>query len=573
MARGRLGSACAIAAAVVLTTTALTAGATRRRDGHAAPGAADAGNGVRPPSHALRRRSPAGGSASVSFRVDTSAGRRAISPLIYGINGDLTVDGRAFTAELAATRATLVRLGGDRWSAYNWEDNYSNAGSDYRYENDDYLSASTRPGAAVLPTVEAAKAAGATALVTIPIAGLVAADAGGPVALDNPPDAKRFLHDEPTDPAPLSMTPNLRASAVYQNQFVYWLKHSVSGEPVMFSLDNEPDLWSSTHQEIHPEPTTYTELLHKDLDYATAIKKIWPSAPVTGPVSYGWEGYLTLQNAPDSVKLGNFLEWWMRQVRRADEKAHMVLINDLDLHWYPEATGDGVRITGPQDSPAVAAAREQAPRSLWDPGYVEDSWITADSLDGHGIDLIPRLESEVAADDPGLRLDFSEWDYGGGDDVSGAIATADVLGIFGKYGVHAAAFWSLQGNEDFAYGAFAVYRDYDGHGGSFGGTEVSATTSDPDGSSVYASIGADEPGHVVIVVINKHDTALPASLLVTTGGDTTAADFATARVYALTAASPRPRPARSLHAASNGRFDWELPAQSVEVVVPARGRS
>jgi hypothetical protein len=503
------------------------------------------------------------GAQPVAFVVEPGSGRRPISPLIYGVNADLSVDGSAFAAEVAATHPTLIRLGGNRWTAYNWENNYSNAGSDYLYENDDYLSSSTKPGAAVLPTVEAAKAIGATALVTVPIAGLVAADGARPVPLDNPPDASRFDLDEPTDPEPLTTTPDLHAGAVYQDQFVYWLKHSVHGEPVMFSLDNEPDLWSSTHQEIHPDPTTYAEILHKDLEYAAAIKRVWPTAAVTGPVSYGWEGYESLQNAPGSARDGNFLEWWMRQVHRADEQAHSVLIDDLDLHWYPEATGNGIRITGSEDSPVIAAAREQAPRSLWDPSYVEDSWITADSLGGHGIDLIPRLEREIAADDPGLNLDLSEWDYGGGNDISGGIATADVLGIFAKYGVHAAAFWALQPNEDFAYGAFAVYRDYDGHGASFGDTEISSTTSDPAGTSIYASIESSHPDHLVIVVINKNDDALLASLRVVSGES-----FTTAKVYTLTSASPRPRPAGSLRSDAHDQFRYELPAQSVSVIVP-----
>ena len=124
---------------------------------------------------------------------------------------------------------------------------------------------------------------------------------------------------------------------------------------------------------------TYAELLARDLEYARAIKKVWPSALVTGPVSYGWEGYETLQNAPDSAKDGNFLVVVPPPGHLADVKAGMRLVNDLDLHWYPEATGGGVRITGTGTAPALVAAREQAPRSLWDPTYVEDSWITADT--------------------------------------------------------------------------------------------------------------------------------------------------------------------------------------------------
>jgi hypothetical protein len=352
---------------------------------------------------------------------------------------------------------------------------------------------------------------------------------------------------------------------VYQDQYVYWLTKAVPGAHLMFSLDNEPDLWSSTHSEIHPAPTTYTELLSKDLAYAAAIKKVDPAAPVTGPVSYGWEGYETLQDAPGSARYGNFLDWWMRNVKAADARAGTKLIDDLDLHWYPEATGGGQRVAGSGTSAAEAAAREQAPRSLWDPSYVEDSWITQDFLDGRAIDLIPRLDAQIAANNPGMNLDFSEWDYGAGQAISGAIATADVLGIFGRYGVHAAAFWALASDEAFAYAAFAMYRNYNGLGAGFGDTEVNATTTDDVGTSVYASIDKADPGHVVIVVINKSLSPTTATVRLQGVAATTAS------VYTLTDKVSKPQLAPALFATSSRTFTYLMPAQSVSVIVPRTG--
>jgi hypothetical protein len=509
-------------------------------------------------------------SGAVTFDIDAADRLRPISPLIYGMNLDKTVGPAQFAQVMAETRPGMIRMGGDRWTAYNWENNYSNAGSDYEYENDDYLSSSTSPGAAVLPTVEAAEKAGIPVLLTIPIAGYVSADGDPPGPVHNSgPDylTKRFKVDEPTAPAPLTTTPNESLPDVYQDQYVYWLTKTVPHAQLMFSLDNEPDLWSSTHSEIHPAPTTYTELLSKDLAYAAAVKEVDPSAPVTGPVSYGWEGYETLQNAPGSAQDGNFLDWWMRHVRAANAAAGTTLITDLDLHWYPEATGAGQRVTGTGTSPEEVEAREQAPRSLWDKSYVEDSWITQDSLNGQGIDLIPRLESQIAANNPGMNLDFSEWDYGAGQDISGAIATADVLGIFGRYGVHAAAFWALTSDEAYAYAAFAMYRNYNGHGAGFGDTELRATTTDKVGTSVYASTEEASPGHVVIVVINKSVSPTAATLRLRGVRATTAS------VYRLTSAAPRPAPAPSLvatrHVATGeDTFIYMMPAQSVSVIVP-----
>ena len=118
----------------------------------------------------------------------------------------------------------------------------------------------------------------------------------------------------------------------------------------------------------------------------------------------------------------------------------------LDLHWYPEARGGGVRITEANNAAAVAAARVQAPRSLWDPAYGENSWISIDARVG-AIRLLPRMREKIAAHYPGTRLAITEYNYGGGDHVSGGVAQADVLGIFGREDVFAATLWDLQGGD------------------------------------------------------------------------------------------------------------------------------
>jgi mannan endo-1,4-beta-mannosidase len=73
-------------------------------------------------------------SADATVAIDSSQNRHAISPFIYGYNGGSAAD--------SPPGATWLRLGGNRWTAYNWETNYSNAGSDWGpYSNDTYMGA------------------------------------------------------------------------------------------------------------------------------------------------------------------------------------------------------------------------------------------------------------------------------------------------------------------------------------------------------------------------------------------------------------------------------------------------
>ncbi len=84
---------------------------------------------------------PVAATANVTITIDPTK-TKPISPYIYGINFYSGVTG-------APPQLTFDRAGGNRWTAYNWETNASNAGSDYLYENDDFLTSSTVPAEAV----------------------------------------------------------------------------------------------------------------------------------------------------------------------------------------------------------------------------------------------------------------------------------------------------------------------------------------------------------------------------------------------------------------------------------------
>src|SRR4051812_48741799 len=66
----------------------------------------------------------------VDLTINRSKLGRTISPLIYGYN---SID------DPAAQRVAVLRAGGNRFTAYNWENNASNAGNDYMFQNDNYL--------------------------------------------------------------------------------------------------------------------------------------------------------------------------------------------------------------------------------------------------------------------------------------------------------------------------------------------------------------------------------------------------------------------------------------------------
>ncbi|HEV7605925.1 MAG TPA: glycoside hydrolase family 44 protein, partial [Steroidobacteraceae bacterium] len=500
-----------------------------------------AGGAVIPPS-----TPPA---SQITFNVDSTHDVRAISRFIYGMNG--------WDPSVRPANLTLSRSGGNRMTAYNWETNDSNAGADFQNQNDTFLGGGTVPNGAVKPGLEAARAAGAGMLVTMPLIGYVSADhnGGGDVALSGPNYlATRFRVSLPRKGAPFVMAPVTNDGFVYQDEYIKFLDQSYPGafaaanNPIMINLDNEPDLWQHTHARLRGDGNvatqaglnaTYAEMVQRTVDYADAAKDVAPAAQIFGPVNYGWQGMVRFQDAADANGR-DFLEFYLAQMAAAEGPTGHRLVDVLDVHWYPEATGlnatgGQTRVTEDNTDAGVVAARKQAPRSLWDPAYTETSWITG-CCSGGPLRLIPRLKDKIAANYPNTKLAITEYNYGGPNHISGGIAQADVLGIFGREGLYAATLWRLSGTNSFIYGGFESFRNYDGANGSFGDTSIRATNSDVATASVYASVNAGNAARMVIVAVNKSDTAQTAGIAVT---HTT--QFHTAQVYTLTSANSAPQ--------------------------------
>ena len=113
------------------------------------------------------------------------------------------------------------------------------------------------------------------------------------------------------------------------------------------------------------------------------------------------------------------------------------------------------------------------------------------------------MQAKIDAKYPGTKLAITEYNFRGGQHISGAIAQADALGVFGRYGLFAASRWQQDPEEPFAEAAFKMYRGFDGAGANFGDVSMAATSSDVSSVAVYASQDSTSPGRAVVVAINR----------------------------------------------------------------------
>ncbi|HEX8834245.1 MAG TPA: glycoside hydrolase family 44 protein [Abditibacteriaceae bacterium] len=457
--------------------------------------------------------------AAATFNIDASQGRRAINPNIYGV-------AYATSAELAALNSPLNRWGGNATTRYNWEQNASNRAHDWFFESIGEEGAA--PGEAADAFIAATKAGGASSVMTIPTIGWVAKlgpnrgklasfsvakygpqqytdgwmpDAGNGVR----PDGSLITGNDPNDA-------HVPSSPAFQQN---WLNHlktkwgtAAAGGVRYYAMDNEPSIWHASHRDVHPNGATMEEVRDAMINYGSRVKTTDPQAVVLGPEEWGWSGFLlsgydqkwsadnnTWWNQPDKTAHGgkDYIPWLLEQMKANETATGKRLLDVLTVHYYPQGGEFSNDI-----STAMQQRRNRSTRSLWDPNYTDESWIS------DKVQLIPRLKGWVNSYYPGTQTGITEYNWGAEGHISGAIAQADVLGIFGREGLDMANFWGGMDAGTPIFKAMQMYRNYDGAKSTFGDTSVRAlSTYNPDNLSAFAALRSKD-GALTVMAVNKY---------------------------------------------------------------------
>ncbi len=506
--------------------------------------------------------------AGPALSVDAAAGLHPISPDVYGINfyWDLTNATDAQRAAALEIRPTVRRWGGNGTSTYHWKFDINSLAADWFYEvlPDQKINASRLPeGSSFNQFADQARISGGKIIGTIPVLGWLpkarveacsyeASKYGNQCKMDpyaqfHPVkcgngiqyvaacgDPKVLDGKGPSNPAYLKNDPN-DAYARFDESFQSdWIRYLVTrygkanqGGVAIWSLDNEPIWWDNTHRDIHPDPYTYDELIGLNIRYGEAIKRADPKALVAGPVGDNWASlWFSKKDIVAGQSPGNYwsnpvdrnahggvplLPWYLRQMRNYEQQHGMRLLDYLDQHTYFAPNSVAFAPAGDSNTQAL---RLQSTRVFWDPAYLVtgDYWIKDVENNGAPVAprVIPRLREIVDQNYPGTRIALTEYNWGALDNINGALAQADLLGIFGRENLDAATLWGPPKPTDPAAFAFKIYRNYDGIGGTFGETSVQASSADQGKLAVYAALRSDR--NLTAVVINKTGGDLSSAL-------------------------------------------------------------
>ena len=465
-----------------------------------------------------------------TLSVDVAAARNAISPDIYGIaNYGLDV---TFAKEISVGN---IRWGGDGTTRYNWMVDSSNSGFDWYFIGGNG-QATPVPGASADLMVKTY--APADALITIPIIPYVnkssAYSCSFPVSVYgtqqsfdpylqvNNGDCGNSLTTSGTQTVQL-VDNNILANHIGNTTTLQknWVTHLVStfgtaanGGVKFYQLDNEPGGWSNTHRDVMPMEPPYATIVQYGQQYAAAVKAADPSALVLGPSDFTLGGWIGTPSQQNGLYAG---QYYLQQMAAYQQQHGQRLLDYFDEHYYFDVS-----------SPAAQLA---STRTLWDPTYNGGTWVEQYDFGGP-MQLIPRFKGWISTYYPGIKLSISEYSIDSGQkSIVDAIAEMDVLGIFGREQLDFADMWSPPAPTDPIAYSFRMFRNYDGNGGQFGDTSVSAVSSDQGSLSIYAAQRSSDNA-VTVLVINKTAAAITSAISLAN-----LSSASSARVYTYSAAN------------------------------------
>ena len=260
-----------------------------------------------------------------------------------------------------------------------------------------------------------------------------------------------------------------------------------------YILDNEPSIWHSTHRDVHPTGATMDEIRDKigrlrRRRSRPSIPARSSSAPRSGAGAATSTAATTSSTAASTAgarcpiapttAAPTTCRGSSTSMRQRTATAGRRLLDVFTVHYYPQGGefSDDV-------STAMQLRRNRSTRSLWDPSYVDETWIN------DRVQLIPRLQGLGRRTYyPGTQIGITEYNWGAENHINGATTQADILGIFGREGLDMARALDDAGRRRRRpTRRSSCIATTTGNRSTFGDTSVAAATANPDVVSAFAA--------------------------------------------------------------------------------------
>ena len=440
------------------------------------------------------------------INIDADAGRQSVSPYLYGRNNNFS------DASGSPTSASKIQLykeaglrfarenGGNNATKYNWKRKISSHPDWYNnvYSHDwDYASQSIQTDLTYMQTMWAFQLIGKVAAdkdnnfndwgynqsqwwsgvaQNLAGGGTVNPDGGAEAIVEGNPDLYLMNWNADSTTGILDHWFGDGGLGLSENNFQYW------------GMDNEPEIWSGTHDDIMPTQLSASDFM--DLYFAVAKKarEKYPEIKLTGPITCNeWQWY---KWANESIYIDGkyycWLEYFLKRVAEEQNATGIRLLDVVDIHWYPSETSNAEVI--------------QSYRIFYDMNYTYPGANGVKTING-GWDnslqkeyIFQRINNwlnQYFGTNHGITLGLSEFASNTSDVNVNSVLYASMLGTFANNGVEFFAPWTWKTGMWETLHLFSRYSK---------NTSVSSTSSLEATVSGYTTVNSNADSMTVILV-------------------------------------------------------------------------
>jgi hypothetical protein len=455
---------------------------------------------------------------SVEISIDACSGHKSISPYIYGRNNCLSDNSKdpLSEADWQFLRDAGVRIlresGGNNSTKYNWKlklsshpDWYNNVYShNWNYEA---LSLQRNlPGVQGLWAFQLIGKAAATNAYNFNDWGYNRSQwwegvsnnwAGGGGPLPNggqiEGDPNLYLTDWSADDTVgiLGYWFNEEGLELDPNYIRYW------------NMDNEPEIWSGTHDDVCPVQPSVETFMQKYFDVAIKAREMYPEIKLVGPVPcnewqwYNWDN----ERIRDGHDYYVWLEYFIKRIGEEQQAVGVRLLDVLDIHFYPSATNpsDIVQLHRVWFDTTYDYPGANGVKRLGQWGW--DNSITREYIFTRCRDWL----EQYIGPEHGVTLGVTEMGIKGNNPNVTAVWYASTLGVFADEGVELFTPWTWK------VGMWEVMHLFSQYCRPI---RIFSESSDEETVSAYASISEDMDEITLIIVCRSLERTMDASITV-----------------------------------------------------------
>jgi hypothetical protein len=446
---------------------------------------------------------------TVRIDIDITKGKKPVSPFIYGKNNVLpsTFLNSGTTAEITKAKEAGMRFvrqgGGNNSTKYNWRLKLSSHPDWYNnvYANDWDASAKNlidkMPGVQGMWSFQLlGKAAantknnfddwgtfhGVNIIGTnqnLAGGGVLNTNGGSKALVEGNPDLYLMSWTADSTVGVLDKWFGTKGLGYNKNQFRYW------------SMDNEPEIWSGTHDDVMKTQCTAEEFMQLYFKVAKAARAKYPDIKLLGPVPANeWQWYRWGDGSTTGYK--PWLEFFIKRIAEEEKASGIKLLDVLDIHFYPGETD--------------ATNCLQLHRVYFDRAYVYpgangvrtvnggwDTSINKEYILGRCSDWLVKYKGA----NHGVTFGVTETDNGSTNSNVQAVWYASTMGEFMKNGVEIFTPWSWKVGMWEALHLFSRYNQEN---------YVQATSQNEPLVSAYPTVN-EAADSMTVVLVNRSQTA------------------------------------------------------------------